>query len=339
MIWWNPGPPGVPHRRLCGVIRRPSLVKTRRRAIPPEQTYFVLPSHKVRKALEVHWGLVATSLLPISSGMNSSGWDVTAGDRFFAKVVPAGDHLDPGLFVAEHLAERGFRVGPPVRSRAGTASVVVGGARIAVLRWEDGDPLIIEREDHLRAIGRTLGGVHAQLLGTWRPTGLTPWPWTWLRQGEQLDFEAWLRPMVHELLNDCEAAVASGALPVGVVHGDPNRTEFLAHGDGIALIDWGACIEAPLLFDLASFHVLSHTTESQLVLVMDAYRAVRPLDDAEEAFLPLLIDLRLAIQAWYFAWRLLNKVHTGGVEDDFNRAGWTRSKEVLLRRIPMGERP
>lgn len=130
-----------------------------------------------------HWGLTATDVTPINAGMNSSAWAVVAGDRYVAKVVQKDEPFDPGLLVAEQLAHVGLRVGPPVRSRDGAVSVVAGDHRVALLRWERGERLMIEGEPALRAIGRTLGAVHARLLEIERPEGLPRWPWSWLRQG------------------------------------------------------------------------------------------------------------------------------------------------------------
>ncbi len=85
-----------------------------------------------------------------------------------------------------------------------------------------------------------------------------------------------------------------------------------------------------LLFDLASLHVLSHTKTAQLAAVIDAYWSERPRGHSGLRHLDLLVRLRWSIQAWYFAWRLINDIDTGGAGREFNEAGWLRSKEALV---------
>jgi Ser/Thr protein kinase RdoA (MazF antagonist) len=293
----------------------------------------VLRTDEVARLIQQRWALAHPVVHVLGTGLNSATWLVEDGERrFVAKAVPLAENLLAGLTVAEGLSHHGFRSGPPRRALDGSIVVQTAGLHVGLLRWEPGDPVDIRRPEQLEAVGRALARAHRLTRAMPRPQNLPRWPWQSLGDGHHLDLEPWIRPALAHEIREAELATATGEVALGVVHGDPNRTEFLWTGDrdDVALIDWGACSEGPLLYDLASFHVLSHTTEEQLRVMVDAYMQNAEMQSFELANLPRFIRLRWAIQASYFAWRLVNDVSTGGAGREFNDVGLARSRAVLV---------
>jgi len=294
----------------------------------------VLRTDEVARLIQRSWALLHPVVRLLGTGLNSATWLVEEGEnRFVAKAVPVAENLLAGLTVAEELSHHGFRSGPPVRAVNGSTLVEAAGVKVGLLRWEPGHPVDIRSPAQLEAVGRTLARAHQLARALARPPSLPRWPWPSLGDGPHLSLEPWIRPALAQARSEAELATTTAELAIGLVHGDPNRTEFLWTGDpdDVALIDWGACAEGPLLFDLASFHVLSHTSEGQLAVVVDAYmQSAGKGPSFEMAHLAVFIRLRWAIQASYFAWRLVNDVSTGGAGREFNKAGLARSRAVLV---------
>ena len=285
--------------------------------------------------LKERWAIIDPTVHVLGTGLNSATWRIDMGqERLVMKAVPRTENLAVGLTVAEELSHRGFRSGPPVRAQDGSIIVEAKGMDIGLLRWEKGRPVDLRSLGELEAVGRTLARVHRLTHGFERPWELQRWPWETLREGSHLDLESWVRPTVTAVADEAESAVKGGKVDLGLVHGDPNRQEFLwaADPDDVALIDWGSFSEAPFLYDLASFHVLSHTTAEQLQTIVGTYVIDTPMRASELAYLPLFIRFRWAVQSAYFAWRLLHDVSTGGAGREFNTVGLQRSRAVLVQR-------
>jgi homoserine kinase type II len=219
------------------------------------------------------------------SAMNSSAWIVEAdGERFILKVSSPTD--EPGLNVAAWLADRGLRTGAPVRT------TVRDGRLVALLRFVDGRAL---SEDDVDAVGQTLGRVHRLLVNAPVPPGMDRWPWPWLDTGLIQDVA--LRSAASGAIKRADRIARD--VTHGILHGDPAPEAFLDVGGGeIGLIDWGAALHGPLLYDVASAEM--YTDER----VIEAYARTGPLGRRELAHVPAFLAFRWALQAWYFSTRL-----------------------------------
>ena len=244
--------------------------------------------------------------------MNSSAWVVSSGaERFVLKISPVGE--EAGLHVAAWLNERGLTTGAPVQ-------VAVRGDRlVALLRFVDGRGLSISDRE-VEILGETLGRAHSLLVGAPVPHGLERWPWTWLDPAV-ID-EPDLRTAAVKAIGTAERLAPT--LTHGILHGDPAPEAFLADGEAIALIDWGASCHGPLLYDVASAWLYSD------VRVVAAYARTAPIGTDELAGAADLLAFRWAVQAWYFSDRIHRRDLTGLSGDADNDKGLGDARRALL---------
>ncbi len=262
-----------------------------------------------------------------SDGMNSECWSVAAGaGRFVAKAARDASFRG-GLAVAELLESRGFPTGAPLRTRDGELAVPVGAGdfALALLRFFPGRQRDAEGADDLRLWGDVMGRFHSILADVVAPpAGLPRWPRGFLRPDAPfLDREAWVRPAVAEALAGVRAL---DPLRHGIVHGDA-AFPFIDDASGrVAVIDWGAAMWGPLLYDVASarfyFQFRGNPQPAEFEPFLAAYLASGPLQAEEvqrgpEAF----VRLRVAVQASYFSWRLERDVRLGLDDPAENQQG------------------
>jgi homoserine kinase type II len=274
---------------------------------------FLIPDPDLDLANDVvrDWLGDNATLAPLVA-MNSSAWTVSsAAGRYVLKISDAAE--EAGLRVAGWLAERGLRTGAPVR-------MTVRGDRLAaLLEFVDGRGLG-EASADVAVLGETLGRAHSLLVGAPLPDGLDRWPWAWLDRAA-ID-EPELRAAAAAAIAGAES-IAGGAAH-GILHGDPAPEAFLVSDQGVGLIDWGAAIHGPLLYDLASAWM--YTDESVLV----AYARTGPLGTDELAAAPAFLAFRWAVQAWYFSDRLHRGDLTGLAGDEENEKGLADARRALL---------
>jgi homoserine kinase type II len=265
----------------------------------------------IKPIVEEWLGPVALSRL--EGGMNSAAWLVEAGDgsRFVVKASAASDAA--GLAVAERLQERGFRAGGPVRILR-----TEDGGLVALLRFVPGRPLT--RAD-AEVVGETLGLAHSLLAELPAPDGLDHWPWQWLDSSsiEAAD----LRRQADVVIAQTEALTAE--ISHGILHGDPAPEAFLADRNEVGLIDWGAAVHGPLLYDLASAYMYSGPG------VVLGYRRTGPLPMVELEHLDLFRRFRWVVQAWYFSWRIATNDMTGISSAGENDEGLEHARNALLQ--------
>jgi Ser/Thr protein kinase RdoA (MazF antagonist) len=266
---------------------------------------------RLADAAIAEWLGTTASRTPIQA-MNSSTWLVRADDRRFVLKISAQTD-EAGLEVAAWLADRGVRTGPPLRRE------IRDGRLVALLRFEDGRPLT---PDDAATVGAALGRVHAHLLEAPRPEGLDRWPWRWLQTDSIRD---------ERLRRAAEAAVERvnglvSTVTASVLHGDPAPEAFLDDGRDVALIDWGAACEGPLLYDVASAWMY---TDRQRPLI-DGYAAAGPLPPSELELLPTFLAMRWAVQASYFSARIAADDLTGLSDRAENEKGLADARRALL---------
>jgi len=280
-------------------------------------------TNDVRAALGA-WDLPPTAdLAPLAGGINASVWTVCAGATKLVAKVAHTSALHPGLEVAEFLSDRDFRAGTPLRTRAGQLSVATAPeTELALLQLVPGRQLGVSDED-LERRGRTLGRAHALLRAFASAPIERRWPWSWLTDFDKLPLSGRLRGAIEGAVQRAEELVGMHALTMGVLHGDTAGPDFLFEevADQVGLVDWGAVMYGPLLYDVGTVCGLRHLEGDRRRVFVAAYLGEAPLRADELAFLDDFIQLRWAVQARYFSWRISRRVRTGIAGDRENRSG------------------
>ena len=216
----------------------------------------------------------------------------------YEKRVAAGD-LPFFLGLMEHLAARGLNCPQPVKTRKGTALGTLAGRPAAIVTFLDG--MWIRRPDakHCAAVGEALANLH--LAGAdfsmKRVNALSVQGWRPLFENcrERADtVQSGMRETIEQELALLEKSWPRG-LPQGVIHADlfPDNVFFL--GDRLSgLIDFYFACTDTLAYDVAiclnawcfeQDHSYNITKGRNL---LQAYRRVRALSDAELEAMPLL---------------------------------------------------
>lgn len=276
-------------------------------------------------AVRAGWGLPVEDVRPTDGGMNSITWYLRShGNSYVAKWVPRdeADALQVGCEAAMELAELGLRTGPPRPTLDGGLATEAGGGLLALLEKVPGAPLTGETDRERRAIGQLLGRVHAATRCA-RPGHSFP---LWLRfDSSSLDLEPWLRPAV------ADALAAYDALPEldwARLHTDPAPEAFFAvPGAETGLVDWSGSVPGPVLYDVASAVMYLGGPEWAAPL-LSAWEETSGLV-AEPGALRVLLRLRGAVQAAYFAERLLRCDRRGLTTQEQNRAGLEDGRRML----------
>lgn len=239
--------------------------------------------------------------------MNSLAWMVITGaDRYVAKSVHYIERLgfEAGLAAAEHLQAQGFDSGCPIRSIDGQLTLHIAGRSLALLRFVPGRELDRRDGTDQRWWGDRLGAAHLALAGFTHP-GLPAWHWV-RPDAAHLGLREWIRPSVLDAVRALDKLQVTDRLTFGTLHGDPYYGAFrLDRETGrIGVIDWGAVVSGPLIYDLASAVMYAGGIERADGL-LDAYAATGAVPRAEiESALPVLLRFRWAVQADYFAARV-----------------------------------
>ena len=266
--------------------------------------------------LQERWGLEPVRLEALTGGMGSETWLAAAdGWRVVVKSVHAGDSaFAPGLELAVRLDDAGFVTGRPQVSREGRVVERVDDRQVGVLEFVDGTPLTGDAADQ-RAVGEALARVH-QLSKT-APGELEDWLQLVTQFEPYFDLEDWIRPAVESALNGVRAF---DDLTRAWLHGDPAAEALIRQPDDtVALIDWGAAMHGPVLYDVASAVMYAGGQPDHVV---PAYLRQHPdLEQEIRAGLDAFLRIRWSVQAGYFAWRCANNIRTGIADPAENRKG------------------
>ncbi len=277
----------------------------------------------VAEVLQERWDLKPARVERLVGGMGSETWVAAAdGCRVVVKAVHGGDAgFGPGLELAVRLDDAGVVTGRPRRSAAGRVVERVGERQVGVLEFVDGVPLTEAAADQ-RAVGETLSRVHK--VSATPPGELTDWLQHVIQFDQYFDLEDWIRPAVEGALAGVKTL---DGLSWAWLHGDPAAEAFLRQpGGDIALIDWGAAMHGPLLYDLASAVMYAGTADN----VVPAYLTRRPdLAGEVEGGLDAFLRVRFAVQAGYFAWRCSNNIMTGIADPAENRKGLADARRAF----------
>ncbi|MFC7622112.1 phosphotransferase enzyme family protein [Microlunatus sp. GCM10028923] len=296
----------------------------------------------VARLVEASWAHLVREVEPLTGGLNSDTWSVaTAAGRFVLKSVPADDRgFINGLELAASLDRHGIATGAPVRTVGGQLFEQVGERSVALLRWVDGEALSVADPRSAPRMGTTLARVHEA--GATETGSLDNWLRVLPFWGDFLDIEPWIRPVVENALEAVRVDHAKVPLTWAGLHGDPSPSAFLVRGDDTGLIDWGATMHGPALYDLASAAMYlgwsnsgqdTEAARSRGEALVAAYLKARPsMINEVRRGLALYLRLRLCVQAGYFAWRCANEVRTGIRSEDENREGLRRAGTALVSR-------
>jgi homoserine kinase type II len=291
----------------------------------------------VADVLAQEWGLSDVRITEHNGGMNSLTWWIDAPHRrWVAKSVPASAGLDflGGLAVAARVQAAGIPSGAAVPTRAGAVTATIADPAtasrrpIALLDYVPGDELSDSDLDDVRLVGTTLGRVHVALRDV-RVDGIRGLRGIDLGAG-YLGVREWIRPAIADVLGEY-AELEPDSLTSGLLHSDPAPEAFrLDRSTGIVgLIDWGAALSGPLLYDLASAVMYVGGLDSADAL-LDAYLATGALSRAEvDRGVSTMLRFRWAIQAMYFAWRTANDDLTGIDDGAGNEEGLADAKRML----------
>lgn len=301
------------------------------RGDPGWLTATVLDDTALTTALGVAWGWPTATVTPHDAGMNSRTWWVDhRGARHVAKWVPAEDagHLLAGVAAAGYVASAGLRTGPCRRTRDEQESLEVAGGVLVVLTLVHGRELTGEDPGDDLAIGRTLAVAHRATLGR-RADGA--WEFPWVDPGApHLAIDEDVRGAVRDAV-DAVAAIPPDALTQGICHGDPAPECFLLDGLDVGLIDWGSCVNGPLLYDLASAAMYLGGLEYAAPMLTAYSAAGGPVPEAEvRDHAATFLRWRWANQADYFAGRIAGSDRTGQGEDEADREGFRHARDRLL---------
>ncbi|TNM63259.1 serine kinase [Streptomyces sp. NP160] len=299
-------------------------------------------------AVRARWGLPGALVLPLGGGMNSRTWVVEATapcgrvGRWAAKQVAPELRASflRGLRAARLVEGAGLRAGVPRRTVDGADHADLPEGPLALLRWVDGAPLDGDDEDAPALMGATLGAAHRVLRGVDDGSAARFPPWPEL-EGPHLDVEPWVRPAVDDALAACRALLDDGRaqLEVGLLHADPAPDAFLrpvVAGGACGLIDWSSAAHGPLLYDVASAVMYVGGLERGRALVAAYAAALAPASGpAADALLPrveVLLRLRQAVQAAYFAQHLARDDRTGVDGPEGNLEGLHDARDFFAAR-------
>jgi Ser/Thr protein kinase RdoA (MazF antagonist) len=208
-----------------------------------------------------------------------------------------------------------------VPTRHGDLVADLDGAPLALLSWVGGDELTGSDQ---RLLGRTLGRVHEALRDA--PVASTDRFHRVDVHAPHLAVRTWVRPVVAAAVAGDEAV---HGLSSGLLHLD--APEAFRRNRGVCgLIDWSAAMRGPLLYDLASA-VLYVGGLGHADYLIEAYLESRTVTVAEVARgLPVMLRFRWAVQADYFARRLVTGDLTGIAGTADNEKGLADAHRGLL---------
>lgn len=278
--------------------------------------------------LSDNWGLAHADVRPLGGGMNSATAQVEArdGDRFVAKWSADVESLEVGCSAAAFLGRHGVRTGEPVRPTSGGLVVDVADGALALLRHVPGRELDGESAHEQQLIATTLAAVHTAG-GAELSTG--PFLDEWLSPADDvLVVERWLPEALAEVRREYDALPP---LTWTQLHTDPTPEAFIHDDDtGVTgLIDWAGSCRGPALYDVASA-VMYLRGPDRCRRFLSTYGESGPLDDGELDLLDTFRRFRWAIQASYYAGRIVADDQTGVRDDpEHNRDSLARARRGL----------
>ena len=209
------------------------------------------------------------------------------------------DDLPFFLNLMEHLSSRGLACPQPIRNRAGTALGELCGRPAVIVSFLEGVSVKAPGAHHCRALGEALAGLHAagRDFGMTRANNLSVEAWEPLFRTAEVQADGVAPGLAARTRDDLATLQASWprGLPSGVIHADLFTDNVFFIGDALSgFIDfYFACTDA-FAYDLAiclnawCFSADGAYHRDMGAALIAGYAAVRPLDPAEVAALPIL---------------------------------------------------
>ncbi|MES4901879.1 MULTISPECIES: phosphotransferase [unclassified Streptomyces] len=291
------------------------------------------------------------SVQKLAGGWNSTTWlvRVSSGDesaQYVAKLADSkdGDAFCSGLRVASAAASRGFPSGAPVLTADGRLAVDLPEGVLALLQYVPGRSPSAVSDDDMRRVGGALAraqlAVGADIVGV---SEQHTWPWAWADVClQELPMASRVRDAAARALDTARDVTARISPRMGVVHGDPGLDAFRLRDESPqddGLIDWAAAMEAPLLYDLASFAVMTRETPEALPPCLEGYRHVAPEVGGELRHLGVFVRLRWMCHAIYFASRIERGIIRGATSEAENRERLAEAYAGLTEPVDPAPRP
>ena len=211
----------------------------------------------------------------------------------------AAEDLPFFLGLMEHLAKAGVHCPLPVKTRDGQSLVSLNLRNAAIVTFLTG--IALRRPDvaHCAAGGAALAGLHkaGEGFALKRANALGPVGWRPLAESIHgaNTIEDGLDALINGSLEDITAAWPHD-LPSGVIHADFFPDNILFVGDAVGgVIDFYFACNDFYVYDLATmlnswcFELDGSYNITKGQAVISAYRAARPLSEAEIAALPVLM--------------------------------------------------
>ncbi len=263
------------------------------------------PSDSELAGLMAGWGLSAPlTFKGIAEGIENSNFLLaTAEGRFILTIYERRVRIaDLPFFLGatEAAAAAGLPAARPVRTTDGALTQMLGGKAVALCTFLDGISPRRPSAAQTRAAGEALARLHLALAG-FAPTrandlSLDGWQELWSQLGAAAEE---LEPGSRQLVDADLALLAAlwpRTLPSGFVHTDLFPDNILFTGETVTgLIDFYFACTDFLAYDLAvmlnawCFEPLGREFDSTRGRALLAgYQAVRPLEAAEAAALPVL---------------------------------------------------
>jgi Ser/Thr protein kinase RdoA (MazF antagonist) len=189
--------------------------------------------------------------------------------------------------------------------------------RVVLFAWEPGSHPIIEMDLRpcFQTLGAVIAGMHAHSRAWRRPAGFERFSWDFdTALGESARWGRWrdgpgMNTAYEKVLSrgvalvgERLAAYGSGPDRFGLVHGDLRLQNLLLHEGAVKVIDFDDCGFSWYMADLAncvSFYEHLPQVPALLAALLEGYRSVHPLSQAEVEELPTFLLLRrLSLLAW-----------------------------------------
>jgi homoserine kinase type II len=238
----------------------------------------------------------------IAEGIENSNYYLqTDRGAFFLTLYEkrvAAEDLPFFLGLMEHLAQRGLHCPLPVKNRDGRSLVTLNRRNAAIVTFLTG--IALRRPDavHCATAATALARLHkcGEDFAMLRANALGPKGWRPLAESiHGADaIEDGLTALINTSLEESLAGWPSG-LPSGVIHADFFPDNVLFVGNEVGVIDFYFACNDFYVYDLAimlnswCFELDGSYNLTKGQSIINAYRAARPLSEAEIAALPVLM--------------------------------------------------
>jgi len=251
----------------------------------------------------------------IAAGIENSNFFVNTDQGRYVLTVferMQADELPYFMHLMHHLSSRGFACPDVMQRSNGEYLFDVAGKKGAIVSRLSGRTLDVLSTEQLQQAGRALAGLHlAGASFTLRRANQTGVDWLKnMAERMQNDVARVYSRDAAELLHDeidWQAGRNDGALPHGVIHGDLFCDNILFDGDTVSgVIDFYYAHDASYAMDIAiSLNALAlrpgaaaqQIDAARMQCFLNGYQALRPLVQAEHAYLPVLLR-RAALRFW-----------------------------------------